>query len=161
MQHFPKVLESTTKVRFQDCDPLNHLNNSKYFDYMINAREDQLIEHYDLDIFENAKITGTTWVVVSHQIAYIRPALVMESLTISSQLVQFNKKQLWVEILMYNKEKTVLKAVLWSSFIHFNISKGKAQEHDENFMKLFSDAVLPIKEKTFEDRVQNLRKIIL
>jgi acyl-CoA thioester hydrolase len=33
-------------VRFNDCDPLGHLNNSKYIDYFLNAREDHLKEHF-------------------------------------------------------------------------------------------------------------------
>lgn len=157
MKELPKILESKTKIRFQDCDPLNHLNNSKYLDYLINAREDQLIEHYNLNIFENAKNTGTTWVVGTHQIAYVRPAFVMETVTIDSQLIHYGKKQLLVEIRMWNEDKTELKCVLWSSFIHFNILKGKAHEHHENFMKLFASAVLPVNETSFEERVKKLR----
>lgn len=157
MTELPKILESKTKIRFQDCDPLNHLNNSKYLDYLINGREDQLIEHYNLNIFENAKNTGTTWVVGSHQIAYIRPAFVMETVTIDSQLLQFGKKQLLVEIRMWNEDKSVLKSVMWSSFIHFNILKGKAHEHHEKFMELFTNVVLPIEETSFDERVKNLR----
>ncbi len=34
------VLGSKTKIRFQDCDPFNHLNNAAYINYLINARED-------------------------------------------------------------------------------------------------------------------------
>lgn len=157
MKQLPKTLASKTKIRFQDCDPLNHLNNSKYLDYLINAREDQLIEHYDLDIFENAKKTGTTWVVGSHQIAYVRPANVMEIVTIESQLLHYGKKQLLVEIRMYNESKTELKAVLWSSFVHFNVLNGKAHEHNENFIALFESVVLPVTETSFDERVKNLR----
>lgn len=157
MTALPKILESKTKIRFQDCDPLNHLNNSKYLDYLINAREDQLIEHYDLNIFENAKNTGTTWVVGSHQIAYIRPAFVMETVTIQSQLLQYGKKQLLVEIRMYNEDKTVLKAVMWSSFVHFNVLKGKAHDHNEKFISLFKNVVLPVEETNFNERVKSLR----
>jgi acyl-CoA thioester hydrolase len=157
MKHLPKILESKSIVRFQDCDPLNHLNNSKYLDYLINAREDQLIAHYDLNIFETAKTTGTTWVVGSHQIAYLKPAFVMETVTIDSQLLQFSKKHLLVEIRMWNEEKTVLKAVMWSSFIHFNILKGKAHEHNSTYINLFQNVVLPIEETSFDERVKSLR----
>lgn len=157
MKDLPKILESTTRIRFQDCDPLNHLNNSKYLDYLINAREDQLITHYDLNIFENAKKTGTTWVVGSHQIAYLRPANVMEVVTIQSQLIQYGKKQLLVEIRMYNEEKTELKAVMWSSFVHFNVLTGKAHEHNQHFMSLFSNVQLPVIESDFNTRVKSLR----
>ncbi|MFK7748843.1 MAG: acyl-CoA thioesterase [Kordia sp.] len=157
MKQLPKILASKTKIRFQDCDPLNHLNNSKYLDYLINAREDQLIEHYDLDIFENAKKTGTTWVVGSHQIAYVRPANVMEIVTIESQLLHYSKKQLLVEIRMYNETKTELKAVLWSSFVHFNVLNGKAHEHNAHFIALFENVQLPVAETNFNERVKSLR----
>ena len=52
MKVLPKVLESKTKIRFQDCDPFNHLNNASYINYLINAREDQLIKYYDIDIYK-------------------------------------------------------------------------------------------------------------
>ena len=29
-------------VRFQDCDPFGHLNNARYIDYFLNARQDQI-----------------------------------------------------------------------------------------------------------------------
>ena len=157
MKELPKILESKSIVRFQDCDPLNHLNNSKYLDYLINAREDQLIEHYDINIFENARKYGTTWVVGSHQISYVKPAFVMETVTIDSQLLQFGKKHLLVEIRMWNEAKTELKAVLWSSFIHFDILKGKAHDHNEKFMNLFENVMLPITETDFDTRVKSLR----
>ena len=32
MQELRTVLESRTKVRFQDCDPFNHLNNLSHLD---------------------------------------------------------------------------------------------------------------------------------
>ena len=38
--------ESKVAIRFQDCDPFAHLNNAKYIEYFINAREDHLIQAY-------------------------------------------------------------------------------------------------------------------
>lgn len=35
---YPKETETKAVIRFQDCDPLQHLNNAKYFDYFFNAR---------------------------------------------------------------------------------------------------------------------------
>ena len=29
MKELPNILESTKKIRFQDCDPFNHLNNGR------------------------------------------------------------------------------------------------------------------------------------
>ena len=39
---YQKTTKSSSLIRFQDCDPLRHLNNAKYFDYYFNAREDQV-----------------------------------------------------------------------------------------------------------------------
>jgi len=153
----PKILESKTKIRFQDCDPFNHLNNASYFNYLINAREDQLIANYDLDIYQHGKATGKSWVVGTHQIAYIKPAKLMETVTIDSQLIKYTEKTLWVEIRMWNEAKTELKAVLWSSFVHFNIIKQKSAIHDENLMMLFKEAILPLEASSFEERMKSLR----
>mgnify|MGYP000119310020 CR=1 FL=1 len=153
----PKILESKTKIRFQDCDPFNHLNNASYFNYLINAREDQLIANYDLDIYQHGKATGKSWVVGTHQIAYIKPVNLMETVTIDSQLIRYSEKALWVEIRMWNEAKTELKAVLWSSFVYFNLIKQRAAIHDENLMILFKEAILPLEAASFEERMKNLR----
>lgn len=70
MKELPKILESRTKIRFQDCDPFNHLNNAAYLNYFINAREDQLIINYGIDIYQMDQKEGKSWVVGSNQIAY-------------------------------------------------------------------------------------------
>ena len=81
MQHLPKVLETKAKIRFQDCDPFNHLNNGSYTNYFMNHREDALIENYDLDIYKIAKKEGKSWVSSSNQIAYLKPAFLGDVLT--------------------------------------------------------------------------------
>ncbi|MGK0325098.1 MAG: acyl-CoA thioester hydrolase [Polaribacter sp.] len=155
--NLPKILETKTKIRFQDCDPFNHLNNASYFNYLNNAREDQLIESYNLDIYKYATATGKSWVIGSHQIAYLKPANLMETVTIDSQLLRYNEKTLWVEIRMWNEDKTKLKAVLWSTLTHFNIVKQKSETHSEDLMNLFKEVVLPLEVSSFEERMKNLR----
>ena len=56
-QNLPKELESEVVARFQDCDPFGHLNNARYMDYLINAREDQLIHFYQINIYQHAEQT--------------------------------------------------------------------------------------------------------
>lgn len=152
-----KTLESKTKIRFQDCDPFNHLNNAAYFNYLINAREDQIIDNYNLDIYEHGKETGKSWVVSTHQIAYIKPAILMEVVTITSQLINYGNKNLLVEIRMYNESKTELKAVLWSSFVYFNLLKLTSTKHSEELLILFEQVKLPVNETNFEERVKAIR----
>ncbi|GGX28950.1 acyl-CoA thioesterase [Aquimarina muelleri] len=154
-----KVLESKAKIRFQDCDPFNHLNNASYINYMINAREDQIDKHYNLDIFELAKTKGVSWVVGTNQIAYLKPALLMEEVTIDSQLIRYTENQLQVEIRMWNNDKTELKSVLWSTFVHFNLLKQKRWNHEQHLLELFKNVLEPLETKNFEERILLLKPL--
>ena len=157
MENLPKVLESTAKIRFQDCDPFNHLNNAEYLNYMINAREDQLIANYGIDIYEMARTQGKSWVVGSTQIAYLKPAFTMEDVKISSQLLHFTDSTLTVEMRMNGLAKNDLKAVMWSNFVHFNLLKQQREIHSQKFMNLFEQVTNPVAETTFESRISTFR----
>ncbi|OCX54819.1 thioesterase [Mucilaginibacter sp. PPCGB 2223] len=147
-----KILTSVRKVRFQDCDPFNHLNNAKYIDYFINAREDQLLENYGLDIFEIANKQGLSWVVASNQICYLKPALTMESVLIESQLIVHSPKSLMVEMRMWDEQQTALKAILWTNFIHVDLKTQRPVNHSPEFSQLFADIVSPIEQSSFDER---------
>ncbi|WP_248722708.1 thioesterase family protein [Seonamhaeicola sp. ML3] len=157
MTQLPKVLESKTKIRFQDCDPFNHLNNSSYLNYFMNHREDELIKKYDIDIYKLARSIGKSWVSSTNQIAYLKQALLMETVCIQSQLIHFNESELKVEMRMYNEDKTQLKAVLWGTFVHFNLLKQKRETHSKAFMDLFESVNNPVNETIFEDRLLHLK----
>jgi thioesterase III len=152
-----KILTSQTKIRFQDCDPFNHLNNSRYIDYMINAREDHLVDNYDLDVFAIARTTGRGWVVATNQIAYISPAVTMETVIIESQLINYAPKSLGVEIRMWDNLKRKLKAVLWTKFIHIDLSANRPVDHSDGFLRFVESIVLPVAQTHFDERVMYLK----
>lgn len=153
----PKILESKTKIRFQDCDPFNHLNNGKYINYFMNHREDVLIKYYDVDIYKMAKQYGTSWVSSSNQIVYLKPAFLMETVTIESQLIHFDDSNLLAEMRMYNEDKSQLKALIWCGFVHYNILKQKRHEHSEDMMSLFKNIINPVSTSIFKQRVLDLK----
>jgi len=154
----PKLLRSQATVRFQDCDPYGHLYNGKYIDYFMNAREDQLIEHYDLDIYHVGTTEGLGWVVAQNQIAYLQPAMLMEKVWITSKLIEFSPRSITVEFQMLNTDESLLKALMWSRFVHFDIRKRQSATHAEKYTQLFTDAHHPVEEKSFEERVKSMRK---
>ncbi|HEX5112569.1 MAG TPA: acyl-CoA thioesterase [Saprospiraceae bacterium] len=151
----PRVLSSTAIIRFQDCDPYSHLNNGRYLDYFMNAREDQVWHTYDFNIYEYSRTTGMGWVVTQNQIAYIRPALLMEEVTIESQLIESKGKFIKVEMRMYDSEKK-LKSLLWAQFIHVDIRQGKSINHPEELQQVFDRVCIPIEEKDFNVRLSVL-----
>lgn len=151
-----KVLESKALIRFPDCDPFNHLNNSRYIDYIINAREDQIIEHYDFNIYKMAKETGISWVVSQTQITYLSSAELMETVIIQTKLISFSDKNLLVEAIMWNEDKTQMKAVTWIRFTHFSLITKKSHQHSQELMQFFNTVVHPITEKNFDERTMSL-----
>lgn len=117
--------KSKAVVRFQDCDPLGHLNNGRYLDYFMNAREDHLKHFYNFDIYQIVKEHGFAWVVAQHQIAYLKPVFLMEEVVIQSSVIDFNDHSILVELSMWDHSERKLKSVLWSKFVSINASTGK------------------------------------
>ena len=157
-KELPCILSTQSKVRFQDCDPYGHLNNSNYISYFLNHREDALKEDYDFDLFRLAKEKGRTWLVAQNQIIYFQPAFVMESIYIESQLIGLRSKVLEVEMRMYDQSGDKMKALLWSSFVHFDLKASKSIEHHPDDENLFKSVLKPVDQKTFEDRAGFLRR---
>jgi acyl-CoA thioester hydrolase len=125
----------------------------------MNAREDQLIEHYGLDIYQVGTTEGIGWVVAQNQIAYLQPALLMEKVWITSKLIEFSSRSITVEFEMYNSDESLLKALMWSRFVHFDIRKRQSMVHSEKYTDLFTSAHHPVEESDFDSRVKARRQI--
>lgn len=134
--------ESFYTVRFSDCDPFRHLNNARYIDYFMNAREDHLREHYQLDLAEFYR-KGLGWVVLQHEILYLRPVSHNETICIRSGLLDAGPEHLLVEMLMMDKQKKQLKALMHSRFVPVSLHTGRKEPHEHNFLEFLSDKIIP------------------
>jgi YbgC/YbaW family acyl-CoA thioester hydrolase len=124
---------SKDKIRFTDCDMFGHLNNSRYLDYLINAREDHLKDFYNFDFNEYYK-NDLGWVIGSHEIVYIRPAIFNEIVTIQSTLLNLEIDLLHVETIMMNEEQNQIKTIMRSKLIPINLKTGRKVMHNSEFM---------------------------
>lgn len=94
-----KEFESTAFIAFSDCDPFRHLNNAKYIDYFLTAREQQLLEGYHFSLADwGAK--GKGWFVKQNLVAYLKPANYAETVTVVSRIVDFTEFDLHLEMIM-------------------------------------------------------------
>lgn len=156
-----KVWESKALIRFPDCDPFNHLNNARYIDYFINAREDHILANLNLNIYHYAAQNGMGWVVSKNQIAYLKPAFLMETVLIDSTLLRLGERDVFVEMKMWNDRKDKLKAVLWSNFVYINMKTQKPEKHSPELMELFEPFENPLPAAiSFEERIEQLRNKI-
>lgn len=138
---YTKETVSQSIIRFQDCDPMGHLNNAKYFDYYFNAREDQIPKLYGINVVDFYNIYKTAWVAYNHRISYLRSALPGEWITIKSRLIFFDDTTLVTEYVMSNEDDTHFKSILWTTLKYIDTKTGKLYAHQES-VKDFLNAML-------------------
>ncbi|HMK03475.1 MAG TPA: acyl-CoA thioesterase [Ferruginibacter sp.] len=129
-----KTPHSFYTIRFTDCDPFGHLNNARYIDYFLNAREDHLKNEYQLDLSHFYQ-QGVSWLVAGHEISYLRPANYNERVSVKSALIQLTPGSVLVEMIMMDEKHTHLKSLMWTSFTHVNVKTGKRENHSGSFME--------------------------
>lgn len=157
-----QYLESFYSIRFGDCDPFGHLNNARYTDYFLNAREDHLKQYYDMDLASFYK-KGIGWVVLQHAITYLRPASYNEKICICTGLLAASTEHLLVEMLMMNEKKSQLKALLHTTFVPVSLSSGKKEPHSTEFMEFIADKILPghgLQKASVQERIEYWQKIL-
>ncbi len=153
--------QSKALIRFQDADPLKHLNNAKYFDYFFNAREDQVAKMYDFRPNETFDNLNAGWVVYTHQIAYIRSAMPGDWVTIISSVIYFNENTVVTEFVMTDESKQELKSVLWTTSKYFNVNTGKTMPHHKEidlFLKTICAENIDFENITFNSRIKTIKQ---
>ena len=131
---------SVYKICFNDCDMFGHLNNARYIDYLINARQDHLKDHYNFDYVQYYK-NNLGWVINTHEITYLKPAFFDEVVSIQSCLLNVDNESLYLEVLMMNENRTQLKAILRSKLIFINLKTGKKEQHTSEFLNWAKELV--------------------
>lgn len=162
-KEYPKETESKVVIRFQDCDPLRHLNNAKYFDYFFNAREDQVPRLYGLEVMDFIKEYNAVWVVYNHRIAYLKPAGVGEWVKIMTRLIWFNHNTILVEYYMTDEKRQHLKTLLWSTMRYVSMSTGRSTDHKDKVIDFLHATVVPgltLENLDFEHRIKDIKESI-
>ncbi|MCC6180239.1 MAG: acyl-CoA thioesterase [Bacteroidia bacterium] len=136
-----KTPSSNYNIRFHDCDMFGHLNNARYLDYMISARQDHLKDAYNFDYNSYYK-NNLGWVISYHEIQYLKPAFFEEDVIIQSSLLNADRETLYVEVLMMNEAKSHLKAILRSKLTFINLKTGRKEQHTPEFIEWAKSLVL-------------------
>ena len=153
-----KYPESKTVIRFQDCDAFGHLNNTSFIEYFINTREDHLRDYYAFNLYEHARTFNHNWFIGRHEIAYLRPAGLGETVTIRTGLIELSKRALTIEGIMFDETGTKLKAVQWTTFNYVDLQLGKSAVHPEELNTLLASILLEgVENKDLDKRITQLK----
>ena len=151
-------MSSTARIRFSDCDPIGHLNNVKYLEYMLNAREDHVENGYGFTYEEYTRKTGCTWITIQNEIAYLKEIRYNAKVQISSKTIEIGDRLSKVEILMKSEDGKTIHCVLWMTIIYFNMKTRTSESHPEETKDLFRKFLVDLEEKDFASRVVHFRK---
>ncbi len=154
-----KELSTIVRVRFSDCDPIGHLNNVKYLEYMLNAREDHVESGYGFTYEEYTRKTGCTWITVQNEIAYLKEVRYNAKVQISSKTIEIGDRLSKVEILMKSEDGKTIHSVLWLTVIYFDMKTRTSVSHPEETKDLFRNFLVNLEEKDFQSRAVALRKL--
>lgn len=132
---------SELRIRFQDCDPHGHLNNGRYLDYFINAREDHLRNCYDLDVYA-PRFAERNWVVRSSLVSHRAPARANQPVQVQTRVMFFDRNRLQMQGTMFALPDSAaargrVLAVARLEFRYFQLATGRPCRHEASLMELF------------------------
>src|SRR3954471_14925089 len=99
--------ETELQVRPDDIDMNQHVHNSRYYDYVLAARYDQMARCYKMSMDEFIK-AGFGWVVQSAYIEYKRPLFIAEWFLVRTWVESIEKESVKVQFEILRKSNNKL-----------------------------------------------------
>ncbi len=119
------TFQTEYRVRPDDIDMFRHVHNSKYFDYVLAARYDQMERCYGMAM-EKFLEQGFGWLVRTVYIDYKRPLLLGDYFTVTTGIENINEKVCRVKFSITNKTTGKVCSDGWFDFMMVGIDTGKA-----------------------------------
>lgn len=122
-----RKFETAITVRPDDIDMNNHVHTSRYFDYYLFARYDQMERCYGIPMAKFLA-SGWTWYVKSCQIEFKRALFMGETIIVRTWLESFEKSEARVrfEIIKGASGKTAAEGMVLNTMI--NIASGRPEQ---------------------------------
>ncbi|WP_285008057.1 acyl-CoA thioesterase [Pedobacter faecalis] len=118
------IFESELKVRPDDIDMFNHVHNSKYFDYVLAARYEQMTEFYKMPM-ESFLSNGYGWVVRTALVEFKRPLILGDVISVRTGILTINEKGCRVQFEILNKRTGKVASDGWFDYVMIDINTGK------------------------------------
>lgn len=124
-------------VRPDDIDFLNHVHSSKYFDYVLAARYDQMARCYGFSM-ENFMERGLGWVVKEAHIEYKRPLTLGDWMKVQTRVAEFCKDGVRVEFVIVNKGTGKVSSTGWCQYTLVALTTGRSTELSAEMVAKYS-----------------------
>lgn len=131
------VFESELKVRPDDIDMFNHVHNSKYFDYVLAARYEQMDLFYKMPMEDFMK-NGYGWVVRTAYVDFKRPMLLGDTAIIRTGILTINEKGCRVQFEIEIKRSGKIASDGWFDYVMIDINSGKGTKVTQEMIETYS-----------------------
>lgn len=123
--------ETELQVRPDDLDMNAHVHNSKYFDYVLAARYDQMERCYKMPMQEFISL-GLGWVVKTAHVEYKRPLGLGERFVVRTWIEDFLKDGVKVQFEITKKGNGKVSCDGWFHFTMVNLKTGRSADIPES-----------------------------
>lgn len=131
------IFETELTIRPDDIDMNNHVHNSKYLDYVLAARYDQMRKDYKVTM-EDFLERGFTWVVSQVKINYKRALILTDKIIVRTQVEDFNRSQSIVNFEIVKKENGKVAADGQFIYTMINIETGRPAKIPEDYIAKYT-----------------------
>ena len=118
--------ETVLQVRPDDIDMNQHVHNSRYFDYVLAARYDQMARCYKMAMDEFIA-AGFGWVVKTAHVDFKRPLNLGDTVTITTWVESMRKSEVKVHFEIHRKSNGKLASDGWFDYTMINLQTGRAE----------------------------------
>ncbi len=118
------TFETEITVRPDDIDMNNHVHYSRYLDYLLMARYDQMKKDYKVSMEEFVE-QGYSWVASEVNIQYKRPILLQDAITVRTQVKNFQGAQVVVSFWIVKGERKKIAAQGEVGYTMVSIKSGR------------------------------------
>jgi len=131
------IFETELKVRPDDIDMFNHVHNSKYFDYVLAARYEQMEKFYNMPMEEFLK-SGFGWVVRTAYVDFKRPLILGDVVKVRTGILTMNDKGCRVQFEIENTRTGKIASDGWFDYVMIDTSTGKGARVSEEMIKAYT-----------------------
>ena len=118
------TFETEVKIRPDDIDMNNHVHYSKYLDYLLAARYEQMKNNYKISMEEFIE-RGFAWVASTLHIDYKRGLTLTDTAIVKAQIESASGAQVKVNFWIVKKENNKVAAEGYGVFTMTNITNGR------------------------------------
>lgn len=131
------IFETELRVRPDDIDMFNHVHNSKYLDYVLAARYDQMNEFYKMPWEYFTKI-GFGWVVSRVDIQFKRALRMDDVMRVRTGILTINERGCTVQFEIINKKTNKLSADGIFEYVMIDLKTNRGSKVTPEMIEAYS-----------------------